>query len=77
MKVLVVSTPLSGHLNPLLPVVDALLSGGDEVVVATGVDAATTVENCGARFSAAGAGDGAWFERLRDRTRGNPGDIEI
>jgi len=45
--------------------------------VATGVDAATTVENCGARFSAAGAGDGAWFERLRDRTRGNPGDIEI
>jgi len=74
MKVLVVSTPLSGHLNPLLPVVEALLSRGDEVVVATGVDAATTVENCGARFSAAGAGDGAWFERLRDRTRGNPGD---
>lgn len=74
MKVLVVSTPLSGHLGPLLPLVEALLSGGDEVVVSTGVEAAPTVEKCGARFSAAGAGDGVWFERLRDRTRGNPGD---
>ena len=69
MKVLVVSTPLSGHLSPLLPLVEALLSGGDEVVVSTGAEAAPTVERCGARFSAAGAGDSVWFERLRDRTR--------
>jgi UDP:flavonoid glycosyltransferase YjiC (YdhE family) len=74
MKVLVVSTPLSGHLGPLLPLVEALVSGGDEVVVSTGADAAPTVERSGARFSAAGAGDSVWFERLRDRTRGNPGD---
>ena len=67
MKVLVVSTPLSGHLTPLVPLVEALLSGGDEVVVSTGAEAAATVERCGARFSAAGAGDSVWFERLRDR----------
>jgi len=74
MKVLVVSTPLSGHLSPLLPLVEALLAGGDEVVVSSGAEAASTVERCGARFSPAGAGDRVWFERLRDRTRGNPGD---
>jgi UDP:flavonoid glycosyltransferase YjiC (YdhE family) len=74
MKVLVVSTPLSGHLSPLLPLLNALLSGGDEVVVATGSEAAPTVEKCGAQFFAAGAGDGVWFDRLRQRTRGNPGD---
>lgn len=74
MKVLVVSTPLSGHLRPLVPLIQALLSGGDEVVVATGAEGAPTVEQCGARFFAAGASDGVWFDRLSERTRGNPGD---
>ena len=43
-------------------------------MVATGAEAAPTVEKCGARFSEAGTGEADWFARLRDRTRGNPGD---
>jgi UDP:flavonoid glycosyltransferase YjiC (YdhE family) len=31
MKVLVVSSPLAGHLSPLLPVMGALVDAGDEV----------------------------------------------
>lgn len=73
MNVLVVSTPLSGHLNPLLPLIRDLVAVGDEVVVATGADGAPAVERSGAPFEA-GAGESSWFERLRDRTRGAPGD---
>ena len=74
MKVLVVSTPGSGHVNPLLPLVEAFLAGGDQVAVAAAAEAAPLVERTAARFVAAGNGEGEWFGRLQARIRGNPGD---
>ncbi len=66
--------PLDGHISPLVPVIRAFLADGDEVVVATGAEAATVVARSGARLAVAGSEVGAWFERLAQRTRGNPGD---
>lgn len=74
MKVLVVSTPGSGHLNPLLPLVEAFLAGGDQVVIAAAAEAAPLVEKTAARFVRAGNNEGEWFKRLQARIRGNPGD---
>jgi UDP:flavonoid glycosyltransferase YjiC (YdhE family) len=74
MKVLVVSTPGSGHVNPLLPLVEALLAGGDEVTVAAAADTAPLIDKTSARFAPAGHGEGEWFTRLQARIRGNPGD---
>ncbi len=74
MKVLVVSTPGSGHVNPLLPLVEAFLAGGDQVTVAAAVEAAPLVERTAARFVPVGNGEGEWFRRLQARIRGNPGD---
>ena len=36
MKVLIVSTPATGHLNPLLPIGRSLMEEGHEVVFLTG-----------------------------------------
>jgi hypothetical protein len=74
MKVLVVSTPGSGHVNPLLPLVEAFLAGGDQVAVAAAAEAAPLVERAAARFLPAGNSEGEWFGRLQARIRGNPGD---
>lgn len=71
---MVVCVPGAGHVNPLRSLVEALLAGGDQVVVATGTDVAALVEEMGARFSPAGHGEQAWFEQLVARTRGVPGD---
>ena len=73
-KVLVVSVPLGGHISPLVPIIRALVAGGDEVVVATGAEAAPIVERTGARLAVAGSGVGPVWERLAQRTRGHPGD---
>jgi UDP:flavonoid glycosyltransferase YjiC (YdhE family) len=74
MKVLVVSVPGSGHVNPLLPLVEALLAQGDRVVVATGADPGGVVARSGAEFRPAGHGEMDWFETLKSRVRGFPGD---
>jgi UDP:flavonoid glycosyltransferase YjiC (YdhE family) len=74
MKVFVVSTPGAGHLTPLIPLIDALLRGGDEVLVASGPEAARAVEKTGARFALAGRSQADYAARLATRTRGNPGD---
>jgi UDP:flavonoid glycosyltransferase YjiC (YdhE family) len=74
MNVLVVSIPASGHLNPMLPLVDAFVAQGDSVVVASGADMAGAAQAHGARFHEACASEMAWFERLGARTRGAPGD---
>jgi UDP:flavonoid glycosyltransferase YjiC (YdhE family) len=73
-RVLGVSMPLGGHVSPLVPIIQALVTGGDEVVVATGAEVAPIVERSGARLAKAGSEIGAAFERLAQRTRGNPGD---
>jgi UDP:flavonoid glycosyltransferase YjiC (YdhE family) len=74
MKILVVSTPGPGHVNPLRPLVQALVVGGDRVVVAAAAGAASLVEEMGAGFCPCGNAESVWFDRLRARTRGNPGD---
>ncbi len=74
MRVLVVSTPGAGHLHPLLPLVRALLDAGDEVMVASGPETATTVERSGALFEQVGVSQAEVMARLVARTRGFPGD---
>ena len=74
MKVLVVSTPGAGHITPLVPLVGALLAGGDEVLIASGPEAAPIVEKSGAQFALAGRTLAEYMARLATRTRGNPGD---
>jgi hypothetical protein len=74
MKVLVVSTPGAGHVTPLVPIIRALLAGGDGVLVASGPEAAPIIEKTGARFALAGRSQAEWMARLATRTRGNPGD---
>ena len=74
MNVLVVSIPASGHLNPMLPLVDAFVSQGDHVVVASATDMADAARTHSAGFHEACASEMTWFERLGARTRGAPGD---
>jgi UDP-glucoronosyl and UDP-glucosyl transferase len=74
MRILVVSSPLAGHLSPLLPVIGALVDAGDEVVVVSGPAAKPLVERTGATFQRAGNDSDVWFARLKGRTRGEPGD---
>jgi hypothetical protein len=74
MRVLATCVPEAGHLNPLRPLVEALLDQGDEVVIGTGVDPAGAIAGSRAEFSRAGHSVGDWFELLRSRVRGIPGD---
>ncbi len=74
MKIFVVSTPGAGHVTPLVPLIGALLAGGDEVLVGSGPEAAPIIAKTGARFAVAGRSQAEWMARLATRTRGNPGD---
>lgn len=74
MRVLIASIPQAGHLFPLLPLADAFAAQGDDVMVATGANVADAVHRRGLAFRASGPPFDAWFERLRSRTRGVPGD---
>ena len=74
MRVLVTCVPAAGHLNPLTPLVEALMAQGDEVVVATGTDPGGAVARLGAAQRAAGHTEDHWLGALVQRTRGNPGD---
>jgi len=74
MRVLVTSIPGAGHVLPLVPLVEAMLAAGDEVVAALHPSVAAPIASTGCRVVATGHDEGAWFERLRARTRGGPGD---
>jgi MGT family glycosyltransferase len=52
MKVLIVSTPATGHLNPLLPIGRSLMEEGHEVAFLTGSALRERVVGIGAKFSA-------------------------
>jgi len=73
-KILVVSTEAVGHVTPLVPLVGALLDGGDQVLVTAGPGAAPRIEKTGAEFAVAGPGQSEYLVRLAARTRGIPGD---
>ena len=47
------STPGAGHVTALVPIIGAFVAGRDEVVVASGPEAASIVEKTGARFALA------------------------
>ena len=61
MRVLVVSTPGAGHVTALVPIIGALLAGGDNVLVASGPEAAPIIEKYGARFASAGRSQAHWM----------------
>jgi len=74
-KVLAVSIPAAGHLNPLLPLIEALVSQGDDVTVAAGEDPGGAVARSGASFRVAGRREMDWFGDLQARVlHGSPGD---
>lgn len=69
-----VCVPQAGHVTPLLPLLSACVTAGDDVLVTTGSDSRAAAESTGARWRNAGSGLGEWFARLAQRTRGAPGD---
>src|SRR5579864_5958543 len=73
-KVLVVTASGAGHVKPLLPLVTALVAQGDGVLVASDARNADIVGREELAFRPVGSGETLWFERLRARTRGAPGD---
>ena len=74
MRVIVNCVPQTGHFLPVLPLAEAFSARGDEVVVASGPDAAEAVARHGLTTRAVGPTLDSWFAALRARTRGIPGD---
>ncbi len=75
MKILAVATPGAGHVNPMMPLIEAFLAQGDEVTVTAGDDPGGVVARTGADFRVAGRGEMDWFADLGDRVlHGLPGD---
>lgn len=74
MRVIFSCVPQTGHVLPLMPLAQALAAQGDEVLVASGPDAADAVCSRGLSFHGAGPPLDSWFGALRARTRGAPGD---
>ena len=73
-RVLASCVPQTGHLTPLLPVLEALAADGAEVRVASGADVEPTVAARGLAFTEVCPSFDAWFGALAERTRGIPGD---
>jgi len=74
LRVVVTCIPQTGHIAPLMPLAQALAAQGDDVVVASGPDAEAAAAAAGLAFTPVAPGFGEWFEALRARTRGLPGD---
>lgn len=74
MRVLVTCVPQTGHILPVLPLAEAFAAQGDEVLVASGADAAEPVAARGLGFRPVGPPFADWFAALAARTRGTPGD---
>jgi len=75
MKILTVATPSAGHVNPMMPLIEAFLAQGDEVTVAAGEDPGGVVVRSGATFRVAGRVEMDWFADLGTRVlHGLPGD---
>ena len=50
MKILIASTPATGHINPLLAITRVLLADGHEITFLTGSAFRDRIENGGAKF---------------------------
>jgi MGT family glycosyltransferase len=77
MKILIVSTPAPGHLNPLLSIASILAEAGHEVAVQVNEDLRPAVEAAGHRFLAeipnAQTSPGYYFETYPERMQKSPG----
>ena len=74
MRVLFTCFPQAGHIAPLLPLAEAFAAHGDDVLLASGADAESSVVSRGLAFRQAMPGFGEWYQALVQRTRGTPGD---
>lgn len=74
MRVLFTCVPQTGHIFPLLPLAEAFVAQGDDVLFAAGNDAAAPLTERGIGFRPTGPSFGEWYGRLAARTRGTPGD---
>ena len=74
MRVIFCCVPQTGHITPLLPLAEAFSRRGDEVILASGNDATGAAASSGLSFRRICPEFGSWFEALRARTRGVPGD---
>jgi UDP:flavonoid glycosyltransferase YjiC (YdhE family) len=73
-RILLACVPQAGHITPVLPLAEAFAAQGDEVLVASGPDAAEPVTGRGLAFRRTGPAFAEWFGALAGRTRGTPGD---
>jgi MGT family glycosyltransferase len=77
MKILIASTPASGHLNPLLSIASLLVESGHEVAVQVNEDLRGAVEAAGHRFLLeipnAQTSAGYYFDTYPERMQKSPG----
>jgi UDP:flavonoid glycosyltransferase YjiC (YdhE family) len=73
-RALALAVPTPGHVNPLLPLTQALLEQGHEVAIACGEDPSGAIAASGASHFKAGGTEAEWFATFASRVRGVPGD---
>jgi len=72
MRVLFTSTPAYGHLQPMLPLAQALRRAGHDVLVAVAPELCGRVERAGLAATPAGLDFGGWWPELQRRNPGEP-----
>lgn len=72
MRVVFTCIPQTGHITPLMPLAEAFVAQGDDVVFASGPDAEGPAASRGLAFREVTPAFGEWYETLRKRTRGLP-----
>jgi UDP:flavonoid glycosyltransferase YjiC (YdhE family) len=70
MRVLFTTVPAFGHFHPLVPLAEAAVARGDEVLVATGPELAGWVPACGLAYAAAGMSGRQGMAEARERFPG-------
>ena len=74
MKILAVATAGAGHVNPVLPLVRAIVAQDHDVTFACGEDPGGVIAKSGAEYRRVGHKEMDWFDTFRSRVRGFPGD---
>src|SRR4051794_24142004 len=73
MRALFVCVPQTGHVTPLLPLAEAFVAQGDEVLFATGAEVGAVMAGRGLAWEPICPPFGEWFGVLAARTRETPG----
>src|SRR3954467_13036664 len=74
MRVLFVCVPQTGHVTPLLPLAEAFVAQGDQVLFASAAEVGGVIAGRGLAWEPICPPFGEWFGALAARTRGAPGD---